>query len=202
MRREQQHESVPAATPPHHDPDLLRDQPDRVPRPEPGAGAPRGTGGRRRGEQRPGGTLGEVPLFDASTYPATAVAATGVECLVVPADVLTRAMQADVRLAMRLLARLAGRVRHVIARLDDANAKSVTERLAHYLSARLTAGDGGIVSLGMTQADLAEELGTVREVLVRALRSLRTSGVVEPAGRGRLRIVRLSRLRAIGRTVE
>ncbi len=35
------------------------------------------------------------------------------------------------------------------------------------------------------QAALAEELGTVREVLVRSLRELRESGLIVPAGRGR-----------------
>ncbi len=35
------------------------------------------------------------------------------------------------------------------------------------------------------QAAVAEELGTVRDVLVRSLRELRESGLIVPAGRGR-----------------
>jgi DNA-binding transcriptional regulator LsrR (DeoR family) len=40
-------------------------------------------------------------------------------------------------------------------------------------------------NLGMTQAQLAEELGTVREVVVRGLAQLRRDGIIAAAGRGR-----------------
>jgi biotin operon repressor len=49
----------------------------------------------------------------------------------------------------------------------------------------------------MSQAALAEELGTVREVLVRSLASLKRSGAVVLAGRGRYRIAKPSILRAL-----
>jgi DNA-binding FadR family transcriptional regulator len=49
----------------------------------------------------------------------------------------------------------------------------------------------------MTQAALAEELGTVREVAVRALRALRRAGLVEAAGRGRLRVINRTGLRLL-----
>ena len=39
--------------------------------------------------------------------------------------------------------------------------------------------------LAATQAEAAEELGTVREVLVRALRRFRESGLVDSPARGR-----------------
>jgi predicted transcriptional regulator len=47
----------------------------------------------------------------------------------------------------------------------------------------------------MTQTALAEELGTVREVVVRAVRSLCERGIIERVGRGRLRVVDVARLR-------
>jgi DNA-binding IclR family transcriptional regulator len=40
----------------------------------------------------------------------------------------------------------------------------------------------------MTQTALAEELGTVREVVVRSLRGLRQLGAIESAGDGKYRI--------------
>jgi GTP-sensing pleiotropic transcriptional regulator CodY len=49
----------------------------------------------------------------------------------------------------------------------------------------------------MTQSGLAEELGTVREVVVRALRSLREQGVIASAGAGRWRIVNGTALRRL-----
>jgi predicted ArsR family transcriptional regulator len=47
----------------------------------------------------------------------------------------------------------------------------------------------------MTQQALAEELGTVREVVSRELRALVAAGVVETLGGGRLRIVNPEALR-------
>ena len=43
---------------------------------------------------------------------------------------------------------------------------------------------------------LAEELGTVREVVVRQLRVLQQAGVLRRAGRGRYEILRIDALRA------
>jgi DNA-binding FadR family transcriptional regulator len=44
---------------------------------------------------------------------------------------------------------------------------------------------------------LAAELGTVREVVVRALRSLRERGLIASAGRGRIQVLDIAALRLI-----
>jgi biotin operon repressor len=51
----------------------------------------------------------------------------------------------------------------------------------------------------MTQHALAEELGTVREVVARELRQLRREGVLVGVGRSRYRAPDLDRLRALVR---
>ena len=53
-----------------------------------------------------------------------------------------------------------------------------------------------MIAIGMTQQQLAEELGTVREVIVRELHALRTAGLVRSLGGGRLEIVDITALRA------
>ena len=63
--------------------------------------------------------------------------------------------------------------------------------------AHATIGGEVIISLGMSQSGLAAELGTVREVVVRALRSLRKHGVIANAGRGRIRVVDVAALRRV-----
>ena len=77
-----------------------------------------------------------------------------------------------------LLERLARRVRELVERLDRTALRSVSARLAEFLSARADARGRGVIALGMTQQQLAEELGTVREVIVRELHALRTAGLV------------------------
>jgi CRP/FNR family transcriptional regulator len=159
----------------------------------------RDVGGRRHivHEERAGGTLGEVPLFERGGYPATAIAAEPTRCLFVHRDVLAEALRADPELAWRLLGRLAGRVRVLVERLDRATALSVPQRVAAHLLARASVQGSHRVTLGGTQQWLAEELGTVREVVVRALRAMATAGAIRALGAGRYEIADERTLRAI-----
>lgn len=143
----------------------------------------------------PGGTLGEVPFFSEGDYPATAIAVAPSLCLIVDRHALAHAFQLDSDLAFRLLARLAERVRVLVARLDRNTRQPVVARVAEYLLSRHEADDRGVISLGGRQIDVAEELGTVREVLVRTIRHLREAGLIESAGRGRYRVVDEAALR-------
>ena len=143
-----------------------------------------------------GGTLGEIPLFAGGGYPATAVAAEPTRCLIIGREAIGAAMTRDPAVAWIFLERLALRVRHLVERLDGLAARNVTARLASHVLQR-DAGRGRPVSLGGTQLQVAEELGTVREVVVRSLRALRESGVVRVAGRGRYVVADAAALRRI-----
>jgi CRP-like cAMP-binding protein len=161
----------------------------------------RHAGGRRHvlHEEGPGGTLGEVPLFEGGGYPATAIAAEPTTCLVVGRDAIASAMRTDPQLAWRFLSRLAARVRTLVERVDGLAARSVAQRLAALLTARRESVAGGrdSITLGGTQQEVAEELGTVREVVVRAVRALCDAGAIEPLGRGRYRVRDADRLREL-----
>jgi CRP-like cAMP-binding protein len=135
-----------------------------------------------------GGTLGEVPFFAGGGYPATAVAECRTRCLVLGRDALHAAMREDPELALRMLGGLAGRVRGLIGRLDAVVGSTVAERLERLLAERSARAGGGAFTLGGSQARVAEELGTTREVLARALRRLREEGRLEPCGRGSYRL--------------
>ena len=135
----------------------------------------------------PGGTLGEVALFDGGGYPATAIAQDDTTCIVLSAEALKAAMMQDPQLGWVMARALARRVRGLVERLDRYAGLNVTERLARWLEERAF---GGLVEIDMTQQQLAEELGTVREVLVRSLRELKRKGQLIPAGRRRYRLRR------------
>jgi len=142
-----------------------------------------------------GGTLGEVPVFAGGTYPATAIAAEPTSCAVIARGTLAAAIRSSPDAAFVLLERLARRVRELVERLDRASLRSVSTRLAEFLVARLDARGRPVVALGMTQQQLAEELGTVREVVVRELHALRGRGVIRALGGGRYEIVDAPALR-------
>lgn len=147
----------------------------------------RGEGGRAYvlHVETAGGSLGEVPLFEGTTYPATAIAAESSRCLVLTRDAVLSAVRTDPELALALLSRLAGRVRLLIERLDRQTGHSTLGRLAALLIERAEGANGGSFTLGGTQQQTAEEIGTVRELVVRGLRTLRHRGVVESRGGGR-----------------
>ncbi|MGD8278952.1 MAG: Crp/Fnr family transcriptional regulator [Gemmatimonadota bacterium] len=147
----------------------------------------------------PGGTLGEIPTFDGGTYPATAVAASRCRCAFLPAEAVLAAVDADPAFARALLARLGRRLRGLVGRLADATTGTVRSRLAAHLLARAALAGGGPFSLDGTQAELAEELGTVREVVARELSRLRARRIIAGAGRGRFRLVDEAGLERINR---
>lgn len=156
----------------------------------------RAPGGRQYSvhTEGPGGTLGEVPFFAGGRYPATAIATEPTTCLILDRPTLADAVAADPELAFWWLGRLAGRVRGLVERLDQQTARTVEQRLAALLLVRHDAGGGAPFRLAATQAEAAEEIGTVREVLVRTLRRLRTSGLVGTTGRGSYRVLDRARL--------
>jgi len=149
--------------------------------------------------ERAGGTLGEVPVFSGGGYPATAFAAEPTVCALVGRDVLLAAVKTNPETAFVLLERLSLRVRELVERLDRASLRPVSARLAEYLVARADARRRAVIAIGMTQQQLAEELGTVREVVVRELHALRTSGLLRALGSGRFEIVDATALRARAR---
>jgi CRP-like cAMP-binding protein len=137
-------------------------------------------------EEGPGGALGEVPVFDGGTYPASAIAGEATRCLLLPSEALRAAVRSSPETSLLFLHRLGERTRHLVDRIHGLAAQDVNARLARLLQARQQAvGPGVPFTLSRTQLETAEELGTVREVVVRALRELREDGIIESAGRGR-----------------
>jgi CRP-like cAMP-binding protein len=145
--------------------------------------------------ERRGGTLGEAPFFDHEPYPASAIAWTDVEALYIDRDCIERAIRSSPEIVLFFLSRLAGRVRLLLDRVDRLATASVGARMCAYLLDQAERSDGSIVAI--TQESLAEELGTVREVVMRTLRSLRKRRIIATAGRGKIEIVDRSALRAL-----
>jgi CRP/FNR family transcriptional regulator len=146
--------------------------------------------------EEPGGTLGEVPLYCGGAYPATAIAASETRCAVIGRETLATMMVDDPQLSWRLLEKLAFRVRALVERVDALATLDVAARLAAHILARTdVSGDRQVATLTGTQTELAEELGTVREVVVRQLGALERDGVMRRLTRGRYEILQIDVLR-------
>jgi CRP/FNR family transcriptional regulator len=150
----------------------------------------RGKGSRQHvvHTEGPGGSMAEVPLFAGGSHPATGIAAEPATCALFTLKVIRAAMSESEDVSLMLLRRLALRVRTLVNRLDERSAHSVRARLMDFLNQRAAAKRGSAFSIGMTQLRLAEELGTVREVVSRELRELTRAEIIESLGGGRYRL--------------
>jgi CRP/FNR family transcriptional regulator len=123
----------------------------------------------------PGGTFNDVAVLDGGPNPASAMAATDVLlCIISRADI-RRLAYAHPELAWALIESIARRARRLVAMVEDLALRSVKARLAKLLlaEAERTAEQTQIQRDQMvTQAEMAARLGTVREMIGRALREL------------------------------
>ena len=145
-----------------------------------------------------GASLGEVPLFAGGGYPASALAAEATTCIVLDRSSLQAVMVAHPNLAWSLLGSLASRVRDLVERLSSRTADPIQTRLASYILSQPRTTSGALL-LRETQQAIAEELGTVREIVGRQLGGLVQAGMLERRGRGRYAVVDEAGLSAIAR---
>ena len=143
-----------------------------------------------------GGVLGEIPVFGGGPFPASARAAAPTHCAYLPVAFVERLVREDPAFARFALRRLAMRAHSLIRRIDELTESTITARVAAYLIER-GGSLGQELTLGMSQEELARELGTVREVVVRALSALVATGAILRSGRSRFVVSQLSVLRSI-----
>lgn len=124
-----------------------------------------------------------VPLFDEHPNPATVRAMSAVHCLLLPRDGLFELIDRHPPLSLALLREMSGQLRELVVLVEDLAFRSVRERLARQL---LRESPGSHADV--TQQELAERTGTVREIAGRALRQLAQEGLVQ-LERGRVRIL-------------
>ena len=136
-----------------------------------------------------GATLGEAPLFDGQGYIASAVAVEPTRLVVIPKEAVLDLCRRHPAVALSMLEAMAKRVRRFAGLVEDLAFRQVTERLARRLEASaaaagVPASPGTIVDLGLTQEQLAAQLGTVRELVSRALAQLERAGAVRRSRSG------------------
>jgi CRP-like cAMP-binding protein len=129
----------------------------------------------------PGGTFNDVAVLDGGPNPASAMAASDLLLWIVARADIRRLAQAHPELAWALIESIAARARRLVAMVEDLALRPVKARLAKLLlaEAERTAGQTQINRDQMvTQAEMAARLGTVREMIGRALRELADEGLI------------------------
>ncbi len=139
----------------------------------------------------PGELFNAEPLFDGGSTPASARAMSPVHALLLPAAVLVALIGSHPSIALLLLRELSIRQRELVILLEDLHFRSVRSRLARVLLRE--ARDGAAT---ITQQELAERAGTVREMIGRTLRDMQQEGLVRLL-RGQVTVLDLQRLREV-----
>jgi CRP/FNR family transcriptional regulator, anaerobic regulatory protein len=144
----------------------------------------------------PGGTclLSLTSTTDRAPYPAWVDAGSGGgEYVRVPSDMFHRLLETESAFRQFVLGALSGRVFELMCTLEEVGSAQVEQRVARYLLKR--AGPDDLVRV--SQVGIASDLGTAREVVFRALRSLSERKLVQ-TGRLRIRIVDRAGLTRVG----
>ncbi|NNJ13527.1 Crp/Fnr family transcriptional regulator [Chloroflexales bacterium ZM16-3] len=121
----------------------------------------------------PGEPFDTVPLFDGGPNPSSARAMSPVACLLLSREDLLALISRHPGLALSMLGSMAGQLRELVGLVEDLAFRTVRARLARQLLAEAAEGTADI-----TQQELAERAGTVREIAGRVLRRLAEDGLV------------------------
>lgn len=125
----------------------------------------------------PGDSCNEVPVVDGGPNPASLAAIEDSTLWIISKDALTRLRQQCPALNDVIINGLAMRCRQLVQRVYDLSFLSVTGRLAAFL---LQQGDeqSQLSRRRWTQDEIAAHLGTVREMVSRALRELQEAELI------------------------
>lgn len=131
---------------------------------------------------RPVEIFGDVAVFTGSPYPGTVTTLEEVDVWVAPAQILLDLTRRSPELAMAVIQRLGERVLHYIHLVEDLSLKSVEARLANTLLQNAELHEGQLIvprRVWTTYDEMAVRLGTVRDVLSRALKTLEAEGLLK-----------------------
>jgi CRP/FNR family cyclic AMP-dependent transcriptional regulator len=126
----------------------------------------------------PGEVFNAIGALASATNPGTVIALEPATVWILPRDHLLKFLQEYPSLSSMVVQALAGRVQHLMDQVEDLSLRNVEARLARFL---LEEAQQGTVERKRweTQAELASRLGTVPNVLNRALRRLTEDDIIQ-----------------------
>jgi len=147
-----------------------------------------------------GDAFNAISVFTDVPNQATVTALENSQVWIVRREVLLSMMDAHPALARQVVKDLAGRVMYLVRMVEDLSLRSVEARLARLI---LEQAEGEAVQRQRwaTQAEMAARLGTVPDVVNRALRKLAAAGLIH-VERQQIRILDGEGLRVVAQVVE
>ena len=132
----------------------------------------------------PGESVAELPVFDGGTYPASAVAIEDAEiAFISQRDFHTYCLEHP-EVALKVLAVVGARLRRLVGIIEELSFTTIRQRLIAVL-VKLAESEGRNttrsieIQLPASHQELANQLGTVRELISRNLMRLQAEGLVD-----------------------
>ncbi len=130
---------------------------------------------------RQGDSFNDVPVFDGGPNPASASALEPSTVYVIPGESLL-SLVAGCPAAQAIIKLFAARLRHLTTVVEDLSFRSVISRLAKMLLDLAVVEGGPSPMPRLTQDEMAAIVGSVRDVIGRALRALERAGAIKIEG--------------------
>jgi CRP/FNR family transcriptional regulator len=132
----------------------------------------------------PGESVAELPVFDGGPYPASAVALEETQIAFISQRDFRAYCLEHPQVALKLLAMAGERLRRLVAIIEELSFTTIRQRLVAALL-KLAQNEGARTERGIefqlpsTHQELANQLGTVRELISRNLMRLQAEGLLE-----------------------
>jgi CRP/FNR family transcriptional regulator len=132
----------------------------------------------------PGSTVAELPVFDGGPYPASVVALEETEIAFISRRDFQAFCMEHPEVALKVLAVVGSRLRRLVGIIEELSFTTIRQRLAStLLKLAQTEGKkterGVVFRLPGSHQELANQLGTVRELISRNLMRLQAEGLLE-----------------------
>ncbi|HEX3891956.1 MAG TPA: Crp/Fnr family transcriptional regulator [Terracidiphilus sp.] len=137
---------------------------------------------------QPGESIAELPIFDGGVYPASAMAVEDTQIAFIAQRDFHAYCIEHPEVALKMLAVVGARLRRLVGIIEELSFTTIRQRLvAMLLRQAQTEGiktEAGIeIQLPATHQDLANQLGTVRELISRNLARLQAESLIDVNGR-------------------
>lgn len=132
----------------------------------------------------PGESIAELPVFDGGPFPASAIAIEDTEMAFISRRDFNAYCIEHPQVALKVLSVVGARLRRLVGIIEELSFTTIRQRLIASLL-KLAQSDGKATARGIefdlpaTHQELANQLGTVRELISRNLMRLQAEGILE-----------------------
>jgi CRP/FNR family transcriptional regulator len=144
----------------------------------------------------PGEAFGEVPVFQGTTFPASAQTLEESQTAFFPRRDFTGLIRKDPDMAMKMLALLSSRLRTLVNKVDDLSLKETPTRVAAYLLLLRSSQESDTFRLDLPKGQIAFYLGTIQETLSRIFKRFSEEGLITING-SEITVLDTARLREL-----